>query len=98
MQVQTGKFKVERIARAGVPLTPIPKEAIKVFVEFSAEEFTAIGMTSTWREVRADAAHFLKYALLDLVPADMIIEHAENVHWLHWEFHWECVNATIVLT
>ena len=31
--------EVSRIARAGVPLTPIPKEAIKVYVEFAKEEF-----------------------------------------------------------
>ena len=44
MLVQTGKSKVERILRAGIPLTPIPKEAIKVYVDFNPAEFKALGI------------------------------------------------------
>ena len=55
-------------------------------------------MPEKWRKVRADAAGFLKFALEDLVPSDMIIEHAKKVNWGYWDSDWECVNATIVLT
>ena len=98
MLVQTGKYEVSRTSKARIPLTPIPKEAIRVFVEFAIVEFLSPGMPEKWREVRADAASFLKFALEDLVPSDMIIEHAKKVNWGYWDSDWECVNATSVLT
>ena len=98
MLVQTGKSKVERIVRAGVPLTPMPKEAIKVYVDFTLAEFTALGIEERWKEVRANAEHFLKHAVEDLVPEDTYLEPAKKVHWNYYDTAWESANGTFVLT
>ncbi len=82
----------------GVPSTPLPKESLRVYVELSLQEVTALKMAEKRREVRSDALHFLKDAIRDLGPEDMIVEHAKRVYWTHWNYQWEGLNATIVLT
>ncbi len=97
MPVQTGKEEAQRISRAGVPLTPKPKEAVKVHIEMSKEEFVTLQIPEKWKEFRADAVGFLKIAIEDLIPLDHVIEHARRVNWGHWDSEWEMANATIFL-
>ncbi len=98
MRVQTGKEEVRIISRAGVSLTPKPKEAVKIHIDMSKEEFVTLRIPETWKEFRADAVGFLKIAIEDLIPLDHVIEHARKVNWGHWDSEWEMANATIVLT
>ena len=79
-------------------MTPQPKEALKVFIEMSKEEFASLQMPDKWKEYRVDAVGFLKTAIEDLLPLDHVIEHARKVKWGHWDSEWEMANATIVLT
>ncbi len=69
------------MSRPGVPLTPIPKKSVKVHIELTKEEFVELKLENKWNEVRSNALRFLQNAVNDLVPRDMIIEHAKKVYW-----------------
>ncbi len=96
MLVQTGKEEVQRVSRAGVSLTPKPKEAVKVHIEMVKEEFATLLIPEKWKEFRA--VGFLKMAIENFLPLDHVIEHARKVNWGFWDSQWEMANATIVLT
>ena len=71
---------------------------MKVLIELSLAEFKEDNVEDRWNTFRVNDAAFLKAILIDLLPADAILEPPKKASWYHSGTAWEAATAIAILT